>query len=263
MTTGLTAHQVAHFDTFGYVALPGLFLDEITNLDTAFEEAFAAAAALDPPEVLEFEGDLHLNQTRRILMSIADRHPAIGAVRADPRLQTIAGQILGDRFEEAGSDGSIFSCESSWHADTFHAPLRQRHIKFSFYLDSLGGESGAIRMIPGTNHHQTRFARTLRRTLRDPAEIETAFGVDPGSVPSVVVPSEPGDVILWDYRTIHGSFRGGDRRRLFSISFREILDEADEQSGANELSASSGWLGDNSDVPEGGLSQAITHGSGS
>ena len=268
----LDEHQQAHFGTFGYVRLPGLFAREIEELTDAFEHAFAAAAAQDPPEVLEFEGDLHLNQTRRILMSIADRHPTIGAVRDDPRLQEIALQLLGPGFEAAGSDGSIFSCESSWHADTFHAPLRQHHIKFSFYLDQLAGETGAIRMIPGSNHHQTRFARTLRRALRDPADIPTMFGVQPGHVPSVVVPSEPGDVILWDYRTIHGSFEGGDRRRLFSVSFRESMPPDDQASGADPDQAVShrspgngkpgaGWLGGHSDLPDGGLPTSITHGS--
>ena len=27
-------------------------------------------------------------------------------------------------------------------------------------------------------------------------------------------------MIAWDFRTIHASFNGGERRRLFSINFR-------------------------------------------
>ena len=31
----------------------------------------------------------------------------------------------------------------------------------------------------------------------------------------------PGDVVAWNFRTIHASFNGQERRRLFSLNFKE------------------------------------------
>lgn len=220
----LSPRQHHFFETFGFLRLPGFFADEIGEITSAFESAFEAGYAAEPSEVAVYNVELHHNQERHNLLHIADRHPRLRELGDDPRVASVAGDILGPEYESAGSDGSIFFCESFWHADTFGAPLQQRHLKFSIYLDNIDGESGAIRVIPGTNHHRTPFSRALRRDLRQPDKIDELFGVEPSEVPATVLPSTPGDLILWDYRTIHASYSGGDRRRLISISFREKVD---------------------------------------
>ena len=54
------------------------------------------------------------------------------------------------------------------------------------------------------------------------ADPET-LGVTGGEIPSVTVESTPGDLIIWNFRTIHGSYNGGERRRLFSMNFGEAV----------------------------------------
>ena len=40
---------------------------------------------------------------------------------------------------------------------------------------------------------------------------------------SIAINSTPGDLIIWNFRTIHGSYQGGERRRLFSLNFGESV----------------------------------------
>ena len=59
------------------------------------------------------------------------------------------------------------------------------------------------------------------RAFRDDASVEEIFGVPGNEIPSVAINSSPGDLIIWNFRTIHGSYNGGERRRLFSLNFGE------------------------------------------
>ena len=103
----------------------------------------------------------------------------------------------------------------------YGAPLHLHHVKLSFYLDTLRADSGAIRVIPGTNFFNENFATNLRKRINEPEKIASEFGVPDRELPSVPIETDPGDVVAWDFRTIHASFYGGRRRRLFSINFRE------------------------------------------
>jgi hypothetical protein len=212
----LTPEQVEFFRTFGYLRLPGLFADEIGELTEAFEEVFHNEEINLEPRV-----ELHNNDRRLIIFSIISKHPRLQALLEDPRVVGIIAPLLGDDYEFAESDGSLFDCETHWHADTYGAPMTRHHVKISFYLDALRGDSGAIRVIPGTNDYESEFSRSLRRTFNTPDQIAARFGVDPRDIPSITLDSDPGDVIAWDFRTIHASYYGNVRRRLFSINFRE------------------------------------------
>ncbi len=213
----LSDQQLHFFQTFGFLQLPGLFADDIGRLDAGFEEVFAN----DDNERMETFVDLHRNQKRVIIPKFIDRSPDLVWLRDDPRVTTIVRQIIGDEFEYAESDGNLFDCESSWHADIYGAPLSQLHIKLSFYLEPLLSDTGAIRVIPGTSHQTSEFARYLRRDIEDTTTIFDRFGVSDRNIPSVPLETTPGDLVMWNYRTIHASFHGGIRRRLFSVSFRE------------------------------------------
>ena len=213
----LSPQQIAFFETFGFVKLPGLFRAEADRLIAGFEEVFANEAS----PVMETNEKLHLEQRRVIALSIIDKSDDLRWLRDDPRVLGVVHALMGERYEFAESDGSLFYCESSWHADTYGAPLDQYHLKLSFYLDPLDGDSGAIRMIPGTNHFREVFGRTLRKNLMNPTKIKRIYGVEGNEIPSWPIDSQPGDVIVWNYRTIHASYNGGERRRLFSMSFRE------------------------------------------
>ncbi len=129
--------------------------------------------------------------------------------------------VLGPDYEYAESDGNVYSCDSEWHADIYGSPLDLRHLKVAFYLDPLDADTGAVRVIPGTNHWNETYATSLRRSFQRFGEIPEIYGVDGTSVPCTTLPSEPGDLLMWDFRTLHASYGGHARRRLFTLNFRQ------------------------------------------
>jgi hypothetical protein len=211
----LSDQQQRFFETFGFIKLSGLFADDIAELTEAFEEVFRRHPTWESHE------DLHFNDRRLIIPSVIDQHPRLRALLEDPRVIGVVSSLVGPDYIDGESDGSLFYCDTSWHPDTFGSPLQRHHIKLSFYLDPLHGTSGAIRMVPGTSFWQSTYAETLRRDLDDPTRIQEIFGVPPEDIPAWTLESEPGDVIVWNFRTIHASFNGGERRRLFSLNFKE------------------------------------------
>jgi ectoine hydroxylase-related dioxygenase (phytanoyl-CoA dioxygenase family) len=219
--TVLTQQQVRFFETFGFLTLPGLFRDEVDQIIDAFEEVFSNEGHMR----METYVELHGEERRLIIPQFVTKHPTLDRLRADPRVVGIVTSLLGPNHEYAESDGNLFDCESLWHSDTYGAPMLIHHVKLSFYLDSLKADSGAIRVIPGTQHFKESFATALRNGFRDSSAIEEQFGVDPRDIPSVALETEPGDVVVWDFRTIHASYYGQTRRRLFSINYREHTSE--------------------------------------
>jgi ectoine hydroxylase-related dioxygenase (phytanoyl-CoA dioxygenase family) len=216
----LSEQQVAFLETFGYLRFPGLFADDIEEITEAFEKVFAA-----PEHVrVEMNEQVHHNDRRIMIPAFVDKHPTMAKLVDDERIQGIARTLLGDQVEYAQSDGNLAFCPTEWHVDAYTAPIRQRHIKISFYLDRLRADSGAIRVIPGTHFWQGTYAHQLRRSLREFGKTREVFGVDSMAIPATVIDSDPGDVLVWDYRIIHASFNGLDRRRFFTVNFREPLE---------------------------------------
>jgi hypothetical protein len=213
----LSPQQIEYFATFGFLKLPGLFAAEIDDISAAFDEAVADASNLRT----ETYHELHFEERRVTILSIVDKHPDLGFLRSDPRVLGIIRSLMGERVEYAESDGNVFSCESSWHADIYGAPLKRYHVKVSLYLDPQRADTGAIRMIPGTNFFRDEFAKSVRGRLLDVPRISEVLGVEPRDIPSWTLETDPGDVVVWNYRTVHGSFGGGEHRRLISLSFRE------------------------------------------
>jgi hypothetical protein len=212
----LTRQQVAFFEQFGFLRIPGLFEHEIGDITKSFEKVFAD----ESNDRMETYDDLHGGEKRLIIPVFIDRDPTLTRLRTDSRVEGIVRSLIGEPYVYAESDGNLFFCESSWHLDIYGAQLTQQHIKLSFYLDRLDADSGAIRMIPGS-HHEGTFARNLRRRFFDHISAMELYGVEEREIPSWTIANEPGDVVVWNYRTIHASYNGAARRRLFSISFRE------------------------------------------
>jgi ectoine hydroxylase-related dioxygenase (phytanoyl-CoA dioxygenase family) len=213
----ITEQQLTFLQTFGFLRLPGLFADEIGEITEAFEAVFADEGNLR----LDMNEALHRNDRRVIIPRFVDYHPTLACLPEDERILGVAKAILGDDAEYAESDGNLAFCHSEWHADTFAAPMTVRHVKLSFYLDTLRADSGAIRVLPGTHYWESPYARDVRGALREFGKAADVFGVDSTEIPAVVVDSDPGDILIWDYRLVHASFHGLDRRRFFSVNFRE------------------------------------------
>tara|TARA_B110000503_G_scaffold43274_1_gene70781 strand:- start:21187 stop:21960 length:774 start_codon:yes stop_codon:yes gene_type:complete len=214
----LTPQQIHFFETFGFLKISGLFADDIDNIILGFEELFGDK---DQP-VWETQEALHGDERRVIIPGFIEQSPRLAPLQHDPRVVGVVQSLIGSDYKWASSDGNLFYCESYWHPDNYAAPLQHYHIKLSFYLDDLTGGNGAIRIIPGSHFHQQTFAKTLRKDFLDSTVINERYGIDGRDIPSHTVQSAPGDLVIWNFRTIHASYNGGERRRLFSLNFGEV-----------------------------------------
>jgi Phytanoyl-CoA dioxygenase (PhyH) len=215
----LTDQQVRFFRTFGFLRVPGLFADDIEAITSAFETVFTNDAVY---RVESSDVKVHGFRPRTTIPWFIDQHPTLAALRDDPRIVGVARSLLGDEFAYAESDGNLFSCDTEWHCDIYAAPMSIPHIKVSFYLDRLTSDSGAPRLIPGTHYWTENFAVGLRKTFdNNVGALAPVFGIDGPRVPGVVLETEPGDLLIWDFRTIHASYNSIVNRRLFTINFRQ------------------------------------------
>jgi ectoine hydroxylase-related dioxygenase (phytanoyl-CoA dioxygenase family) len=226
----LSTQNVAFFRTFGFLKLAGLLRDDIADITAAFDEVVSDESQYR----LETHEAVHGHRPRVTIPLIVERHPTLTALKHDPRIRGIATSLLGEKYRYDESDGNIFQCETDWHNDIYGA-TKGRHIKISLYLDPLTGESGALRFVPGTQFSDESLAKELRKALRGDG-FEATFGVSRDQVPGWVVDTEPGDVLVGDYRTFHATFNSVAARRHLSMNFREWLpDEVEDVETAAAL----------------------------
>jgi ectoine hydroxylase-related dioxygenase (phytanoyl-CoA dioxygenase family) len=234
--TRLTDQQLAFYDAFGFLRLEGLFRHEAESISAAFDQVFArhepSMVITHADDILQRTGRPAGRSFRNIIAPFIERSPTLEALRTDPRVLDIVSSLLGDRYTYRASDGHLFHCDTSWHYDAYGSPLSQYTVKLSFYLDRLRGNSGAIRVIPGTHDHESRFTRRLQETLyREPDVVRDLFGVSVDEIPCWTIENEPGDVIVWSFRTIHASFHGRDGRRSISLTYSAVPQENETAGG--------------------------------
>jgi hypothetical protein len=216
----LSPQQVAFFHTFGFLKLPGLFKDEIARMTEGFEEVFANN---EPDKVLSDDplqetDTVFENRRRMIMYRIIERSDKLSWLSTDPRLHNIASSVIGAPYELRPTDGHVFHCDTNWHPDK--GSDNRFRIKCSFYLDPQRANSGAIRLIPGSQHQDGAYARDLLLNLYgSPQKAIDNYGVAADQVPCVTVETDPGDIICWNVSTFHATFHGFARRRLFSMTF--------------------------------------------
>lgn len=208
----LTQQQLAFFETFGFLAFPGLFAAEIDDITTEFERVWCDS------------GHIHDHQTRSGLIPFIDRNDYLCSLIDDPRIDLVVGSILGDDYNYTGSDGNYYVGDTNWHSDRpLDTPFRS--LKIAFYLDPVDADSGCLRVIPGSCHHGDAFSDSLHtvapRSRYD--RTQEVWGVRGNEVPARAVESTPGDMLLFNHKTKHSSWGGGRRRRMFTYNFEEHM----------------------------------------
>ena len=208
-STEFTSEQVTHFETFGYVVLRGLYsAEEMAGISEDYDDVTAEDRGGKP-----FEGP-----KRQQVMGICDMRPRLFQLIDDDRIYDPIKQLLGADFVYLGSDASLFVGSKSWHPDG--SPRNQAEfdyirIKVAFYLDSLGSETGCLRVIPGS--HKKPYHDTIMPQMTDGKS--NPFGVTMQALPAVPLETEPGDVIFFDQNTWHASVGGSIGRRQMTLNF--------------------------------------------
>jgi hypothetical protein len=209
----LTEKQIAFFKIFGFLKLGGLFADDVHEISDQFDEVFRQYA----DEVVDWVHATHENRLRRVLPAATQKNAYLASLLDDARVQGIATALLGSAYQFRGSDVSIYDCGTIIHQDADASNPIGRSIKMALYLDEVDESTGAIRLLPGSHHRGDQYFSLLCKNWLGP----DVLGLATDEYPAVVLPSSPGDLLLWDYRVMHGTAYGGNQRRMLALEFSE------------------------------------------
>ncbi|MBM3280479.1 MAG: phytanoyl-CoA dioxygenase family protein [Candidatus Handelsmanbacteria bacterium] len=228
----LTPQQLAFMDTFGYLVFPGLLKAEITRITAEFESVFATHGG-------GHDGRPHDGSARSCIVPFIDQNEYLSGLLDDERVEGIFVSLLGEDFNYIGSDGNFYVGDTNWHSDTdWSGKMRgtppRVFYKMALYLDPVTRQSGALRVIPGSQRWGDRYAEILQAHLRTSQE---DWSISGAQVPAVALESVPGDVVVFNQNTKHSAWGGSKRRRMFTINCTAQYSEADLPYLRNEISA--------------------------
>jgi len=203
MSSGSTSSPAAAFRTFGFGVLRQFFDPRplAAEIDRVMHEGLVSRVSTT--EKIHFEYVPMMTAQTPTSLSLLDR------------IEAVAADLLGGSVLPTRAKGVRYSGNTPWHSDSI-SPLASAG--FLAYLEPLGVEDGALRILPGSHHPEFRDA--LRRLGID--------GTADPSVPAHVVATEPGDLILLDEHLFHASF-GGRTRRQWRVDFVKAPESAEAE----------------------------------
>jgi hypothetical protein len=195
----LTSQQQHFFETFGYLVLPSLLVDEIEWITAEFEAVFRD------------RGVTHDGSKRSTIVPFIDQRERLCTLLDHPKVNGLISGLLGDDFNYVGGDGNYYTGDTQWHSDGYHDV--GKFLKVALYLDPVDATSGCLRIIPGT--HKVDILHWDARKARNAPEL---WGIEQKQVPHVALESKPGDVVAFNHNLMHASFGGNTQRRMFTLN---------------------------------------------
>ena len=189
----LTTQQKRFFEDFGYLFLPGLMADQVEWITDEVEAAFAASQIVHDGGQRSGFGDLV--QQRERMCSLLD----------EPGIDGLLTGLLGDDYNFLGMGADFYVGDTQWHPDAPHDLVR--HVKLAMYLDPLTPENGSLRVVPGSH----------RWGMEGNLDTVALWGLEPHQVPCDSPGNQPGDVGIFDLKTLHTAIGGGTRRRMLNL----------------------------------------------
>jgi hypothetical protein len=229
----VTHAQIAFYRTFGFVALPKLIEpDRVAALSAEFDRV--------PPEAF---GD---RWPERNDDGISGHYlPAMGP--RTPVSRELAEWLLGAGEQLLGAAAlpwdvqEILLFDQAGLHDDFGIPAKG--VKLVAYLEPLRAESGALRLVPGSQHAE--FRTRLRQWLRDnPVEDSEQLRRQVDATPCFVAETAPGDVIAFDVHTFHASVRGRDRRQWTATYLKDPKTEEERAAFDEVVADEARWAAD-------------------
>lgn len=209
----LSELEITQFEVFGFVVLRGfLTQQDIDTLNAEFDVALERAEAT--MERASFRKQLNW-------WNFMPDTPFTASLLEQPRFLDKVKQLLGDDVVASFSASNSFSGDrTDWHPDT--SQKNWRGLKFGIYLQSLDGSNGALRLIPGS-HREPMHSEFKRIPLKEGFAHSDVLLQDDGltvdQVPSHIAAVECGDVLIFDNYAWHGSYGGGEDRRLITMGY--------------------------------------------
>lgn len=197
--------QADFFKTYGFAVLKGLLApDEVGELRGEVLEALAANYELPSDKAAEASGTAGF-----YLPMMGPRTPVSRGLLGDLRIMEAAREFLGRDVIPKPAKGILYRDASSWHADSYIRELNA--VKVVAYLDPLDAETGALRVLPGSQHRDISDALRRHRAANPPGQPVLDEELESRLWPGIVLDSAPGDVIVFDVNLWHASLSGRDR----------------------------------------------------
>ena len=232
----LSQAQIEHFNVFGVLILRGVLNEEdVRKLNAEWDAKLTTTT------------DGGAQGEKKYIMSwpsLGPETPFTGLLLEDPRVNEIVESIYKDGYYGISCNSSSKVGETPWHPDTdfqnFHG------IKVVTYLQKLNGDNGALRVIPGSHRYpihdeirqikmrNTEFDGVKREKKVGDANSETNGGLAIGEVPALICVTNPGDIIVFDFRVWHASTGGAYDRRLLSMIFMKQAVTPEEEDAVNK-----------------------------
>lgn len=152
---------------------------------------------------------------------VLQRMPALEELSRHGDVVALCRAFFGRDFQVVASDANVLVDDSYWHSDGFYE--HTAFLRFVVYLERLDAHDGALRFLPGSHRVGNAWQGFPVRCVM---QHDTMLDVAGSEVPAVAVPSEPGDVVVFDTNTLHAAWHGDVRRQLAFNVAGEPLDAA-------------------------------------
>jgi len=199
--------NIDHLRTFGFLVLrqffdPGPLFAE---MNLVLEDAFPPSAAVSRYEGIHFQYVPMMTAETPASLSLLDR------------TALVAEQLLGGTVIPTRAKAIRYFGNTAWHVDSVE-PVAS--LGFMAYFESLNADNGALRVLPGS--HLPERGNAVRAL--------GGIGKDATELPSEILPTVPGDMIVFDEHLFHSS-HGGTTRRQWRIDYlRDPVDTASRKS---------------------------------
>jgi ectoine hydroxylase-related dioxygenase (phytanoyl-CoA dioxygenase family) len=150
--------------------------------------------------------------TRRLaVVPFIDHDEHLIDVFSSDRINDVVDGLLGPDGIYHGADGNFYVGNTRWHPDAslYGYPT----IKIALYLDSVGANSGALSIIPGSHHRD--YGEALHRMFGS-----GLYDVNSPDIPGrYALVSEPGDLVVFNHAVWHSSWGGKVGRRMYTMNY--------------------------------------------
>ncbi len=244
----LSDQQVQFFETFGFLVRRNVFSAAEVVRYTAEVDLRAAASHRLIPFV-----PAAIGQGGRQQNLLVPSTPFLTSLMEDDRLAGAAEELVGE-LAWIGANAHQFVGNSVWH---FDGGCRQWNgVNNLIYTRPVRGDSGALRVLPGSHHWEVHEAAASydplgtrwTRAAATPEEKRRALAaVD--AIPGFVCDANPGDVVSFHMQVYHGSSGGGGDRRACTLSYHGMPQTPEQTEMAIHMAEGALRDGDNSHAP--------------
>jgi hypothetical protein len=187
--------DIHDFEASGFLILRQFFDSRLLSaeVDRVLQDAFESSSPVSRYEGIHFQYVPMMTENTPESLSLLDR------------TAIVAERLLGAAVIPTRAKAIRYFGDTAWHVDSVQ-PIAS--IGFMAYLEPLGAENGALRVLPGSHLPERGNAmRALGGT-----------GMPATELPSVVLTTEPGDILVIDEHLFHSS-HGGIARRQWRIDY--------------------------------------------